>query len=349
MKKVSVQAYEDRSRPEGGHAIVLLHGLTEVPDSAAFRIKPVDASHDGTVPGWPIGDQTPVAIRMTDQGLELTVGPEVADSELLLPGIVVEIEMPAAGVCGEFLWPNIAPQLRQRRRSVVINRQRRNGRSELPQKPDARTDEPQTGPVPAAPVTLELPPADTVPDAADVPVEPAASSPGLAVPADTPVLDTVASPPAAAAAPVPRFVSRAAAASLAKAAAANSHAWDVKRDVVSMRSTKFLALGQPDQSSPEIPKSATIAPGASAPITRPQSNPALENPHPMTPQKRADAPAQNTNDASAWYQHARAGRIDPGKPSRAPRRSGSSTIALQAIAGLLAGVAALYVLSRESA
>ena len=117
---------------------------------------------------------------MTDQGLELTVGPEVADSELLLPGIVVEIEMPAAGVCGEFLWPSIAPQLRQRRRSVVINRQRRNGRSELPQKPDARTDEPQTGPVPAAPVTLELPPADTVPDAADVPVlEPAASSPAL--------------------------------------------------------------------------------------------------------------------------------------------------------------------------
>ena len=48
----------------------------------------------------------------------------MTESEYLLPGTVVEIEIPESGARGEFLWPNIAPVMRPKRRNVVGNRPR---------------------------------------------------------------------------------------------------------------------------------------------------------------------------------------------------------------------------------
>lgn len=168
LKKISVQAYEDRSHPEGGHAILLLQGMATEPAPTMFRLKPVDATYDAGAAGWPGGDLAPVAARATPEGLELVVGPDVTDSELLLPGIVVEIEVPEARVRGEFLWPNVAPQLRQRRRHVVINRPRRGNRLETASRPEAKPEDPATAAtnVPDMPMSepseIELLPVDAV-------------------------------------------------------------------------------------------------------------------------------------------------------------------------------------------
>ena len=123
MRTLTVQAYEDLSRPEGGHAIIAVQGLDGAEEKLAFRLRPLDG---GGAAAWIDGGKA-ISKRTTEEGVELVVGPEIADSEVLLPGTVVEIEFPKAGCRGEFLWPNIAPALRPKRRSIVVGRGKRNG------------------------------------------------------------------------------------------------------------------------------------------------------------------------------------------------------------------------------
>ena len=121
MRMIGVQAFEDPSKPEGGHAVILLRGLATAPDRPAFRLRPVDATAAG--PGdWPDDWHQAILARTTEQGVELVIGPEVADSPLLLPGTAVEIELPDLAVRGEFLWPSVTPLARPRRRSIIARR-----------------------------------------------------------------------------------------------------------------------------------------------------------------------------------------------------------------------------------
>jgi hypothetical protein len=124
MKQITVEAYEDESRPQGGHAIILLHGLDVVSERPSFRLKPVDAAADAR--GTPrVRPMSPLAVRKTHQGVELLVGPEVVANPLLLSGTPVIIELPDAQVRGEFLWPSVRPLLQPRRRHVVVVKPRR--------------------------------------------------------------------------------------------------------------------------------------------------------------------------------------------------------------------------------
>jgi hypothetical protein len=124
MKQITVEAYEDESRPQGGHAVILLHGLDVVSERPSFRLKPVDAVADtrGTQRARAM---SPIAVRKTHQGVELLVGPEVVANPLLLSGTPVIIELPEAQVRGEFLWPSVRPLLQPRRRHVVVVKPRR--------------------------------------------------------------------------------------------------------------------------------------------------------------------------------------------------------------------------------
>jgi hypothetical protein len=96
----------------------MLEGVATLPERPAFRIMPAD---DGAeVPeGWPLGLQDAVASIDTPEGAALVIGPEVTGSECLLPGTPVVIEVPAAGVRGDFLWPDIVPVRRPRRRNLT--------------------------------------------------------------------------------------------------------------------------------------------------------------------------------------------------------------------------------------
>lgn len=110
MKHLSIEAFEDRTAPGGGHAVVLLRGLDRLPEPALFRLKIIDRASDrGTGERLSAGDLEPKRIRATPDGVELTVGPEITACPLLLPGTAVEIEVPAAAVKGDFLWPALEP------------------------------------------------------------------------------------------------------------------------------------------------------------------------------------------------------------------------------------------------
>ncbi len=126
MKKVTAEAFEDTSRPEGGHAVILIVGLGGVSDHPTFRLRPVDsglaADHRGLWAGRPV---SPLATRQTERGTEFVVGPDIVDNPLLLAGTAVSIEIPEAMVRGEFLWPNVTSLAQPKRRHVVSSRRSR--------------------------------------------------------------------------------------------------------------------------------------------------------------------------------------------------------------------------------
>ncbi len=125
MRKVSVEVLEDASHPEGGFAVILLLGVQALPDGAEFRLKPVEArgaADNGFGSSWPQGEQRPRAVRGTEAGIELLIGPDIVESPALLPGTLGVIEIQSAGIRGEFLWPSIRPTARPRRRNLRVVR-----------------------------------------------------------------------------------------------------------------------------------------------------------------------------------------------------------------------------------
>lgn len=122
MRKVVVEIAEDTTRPEGGHAVILLRGVTVFPDHATFRLKSVEARghEEAGFNEWPHGDLVPLKIRQGDAGIELVIGPDIVDSPALVPGTLGVIEIKRAGLRGEFLWPSLRPTARPRRRNIAL-------------------------------------------------------------------------------------------------------------------------------------------------------------------------------------------------------------------------------------
>lgn len=141
MKKITAEAFEDTSRPEGGHAVILIVGLNDLPDNPTFRLRPIDAGlaadHRGLWMGRAV---SPLATRQTERGTEFVVGPDVVDNPLLLAGTAVSIEFPEAMVRGEFLWPNVTSLAKPKRRHIAPARRHRGAEA---------TSEPEPVPSPA--------------------------------------------------------------------------------------------------------------------------------------------------------------------------------------------------------
>ncbi len=124
MKLIEVEAVEDRSRAEGGHAVILLRGVERAPTNVTFNLKLVVAEGDeeAETPSAELTHLRAINVTMTADGMALSVGPEIAESTLFVPGAVVEITLPDLGVRGEFLWPAITPLARPKRRNIMIRR-----------------------------------------------------------------------------------------------------------------------------------------------------------------------------------------------------------------------------------
>lgn len=124
MKLIEVVAVEDRSRADGGHAVILLRGVKEVPPGVAFDLKPMVAGDDDDTEAPLVGltDLRALGVTMTADGAAMSIGPEIAESTLFVPGAGVEITLPELAVRGEFLWPAITPHARPKRRNIMIRR-----------------------------------------------------------------------------------------------------------------------------------------------------------------------------------------------------------------------------------
>ncbi len=131
MGQVTIEAFEDRTRADGGHAIILLTGLKEVPHHPAFRLRPAGLEQDSDLPfAWPEGELLPATAKVTSRGVELVVGPDIAENPLLTAGTPLEIVLTEANIHGEFLWPAIQPMARPKRRSLVARAAPRDERLE---------------------------------------------------------------------------------------------------------------------------------------------------------------------------------------------------------------------------
>lgn len=177
MKQIEVEAVEDRSRAEGGHAVILLRGVDRMAGAFRFRLRPVEQDAVGPdAAALAEEDLAPLVIDVRPEGLALTVGPDITERPSLVPGTVLEITLPDADVRGELLWPAVTPQARPKRRNIMTRRS---------------PSDPLPRPVGAAPTGL----------AADIVAEP---TPALQPEADRPAAtEPVASSPVAEASDVP--------------------------------------------------------------------------------------------------------------------------------------------------
>ncbi len=120
MTRIEIEVYADASQPDLGRVAVLLRGVAALARAPVLRLRPVDqgvlADDDGQ---WPDGDVLPTEVRSLDDGVELIIGPEIAECPALLPGTAVEIEFPELRLRGEVLWPSVSLAARPRRRSII--------------------------------------------------------------------------------------------------------------------------------------------------------------------------------------------------------------------------------------
>ena len=157
MSDIKIEVREDKSHPEGGHAIIRLNGLKAKPQSDTFIIAPADPDLSiKDIKGWPTGERTPLATKMDQAGFEIMVGPDVVESPVLLPGTPVVIKVPAAGVSGEVLWPDITPLQRPKVKRIITSTDRRDALARI----NAKNTKAPAAPAPAA---------SKAPDAADSP------------------------------------------------------------------------------------------------------------------------------------------------------------------------------------
>ena len=147
METINVEAFEDRKHPEGGHVVILLAGLKAVPSRPSFRLRPVGADANDDLPSaWPEGKHLPLTARVTTSGVELVVGPDLAENPMLAPGTAVDIEFADAALRGDFLWPHINPLARPKRRSIIGRPQPREEHPDSAPVPGRHGDRPDTRP-----------------------------------------------------------------------------------------------------------------------------------------------------------------------------------------------------------
>ena len=64
MRKIDVEVFEDQSRPEGGHAVILLRGLASVPSKSVVRIRPIEQAQSAAEAAiWSGTDRPPLTMR----------------------------------------------------------------------------------------------------------------------------------------------------------------------------------------------------------------------------------------------------------------------------------------------
>jgi Sel1 repeat len=118
---IKLEVVPEAAQRDGGHAIIRIKGVADMPSNATFRIEPVDDdAAPGGLDGWPKGPLTPMEVRPIDGGYDLLVGPDVVDNANLRAGTPVAIVIDALKYRQELLWPNLTPTISPRRPARVL-------------------------------------------------------------------------------------------------------------------------------------------------------------------------------------------------------------------------------------
>ncbi|MFT5511026.1 MAG: hypothetical protein ACI89J_004126 [Hyphomicrobiaceae bacterium] len=114
MTQSLIDISPDASHPEGGHAIVLVRSVTEMPEPLRFTISaipddPDDVESDAE---WSLGEREPLSARITPDGLEMLIGPDIVDASDLQPGtpvlfVLTSGALASGHVSAELSWPDL--------------------------------------------------------------------------------------------------------------------------------------------------------------------------------------------------------------------------------------------------
>lgn len=109
MTEHQIDISPDPSKPDGGHAIALVRAVTAMPEPPDFSVSALldNPDDNDTAEAWSFDDQPPLEARLTDDGLELRIGPDLVDAPQLQPGTPVIFAIPAANVRAELSWPDL--------------------------------------------------------------------------------------------------------------------------------------------------------------------------------------------------------------------------------------------------
>ncbi|MBW6397089.1 hypothetical protein KPL78_04475 [Roseomonas sp. HJA6] len=106
---IAVRAAADPAHPEGGHAIILLQGVSAPPPDPRFRILREGWAKGTLGPeGWQVSDAliAPDRVEPSPQGVRLYLGPHVVD---WLEAGPVQFRLPSAGIEAPLFWPDVPP------------------------------------------------------------------------------------------------------------------------------------------------------------------------------------------------------------------------------------------------
>lgn len=363
MKPIVVMAFEDRSRPEGGHATLLLADVKRRPEPLRFELRLIDQSDpgDGT-PSRLVRDHEAISSRLNAEGLEITIGPDITELPELTAGTAVEIEVPSLDVKGEFLWPDIAMRVRPKRRTVIARapvRELLQSQQHPPEVVAALDAEVPVGPIAVAATAADFEKASS----ASRPVSPivhgisattatTATTGGLAS-TQTPSAPARRAPPSASAAPHPRS----AAASVPAAPLASplpARTWPrfaaaIIASVLAIQAALYFALGgQIPAWLGRLPNEASAGPSGGAKSDVAAQAPSTEIFDLLAPGTRSPsgvearsvtveravalaagnlqgvASQRNTAEGIFWLQHYLAGRLGDPQVVRALTQLGSA-------------------------
>lgn len=118
-----VDILPDETRPEGGHAKVIMRGVTAEPSHLRICISaiPDDPDNPNSAVEWTLGDLKPLAAELTPEGLSLLLGPEIVDAPELQPGTPVLLSVPNSDIHVELSWPDLPVSLPEKLPSPIID------------------------------------------------------------------------------------------------------------------------------------------------------------------------------------------------------------------------------------
>ena len=326
MQRVEVEARDDSSDRDGGHAILLITGINHLDADVTFFLRPLDApTHDEGL-GALENELRPLSVRVVAAGVEMLVGPDVTEHPALLPGVSVEIELPEPGLWSEFVWPTVSARTRPKRAKIVASRAPAPGPMLA-----------KAAPLAAARVSEARPVSDieagSKPERLSPAVATSSAVPSTALP-KPPVAPPVATLPVA---PLPVGPLSVAPLSVALAAGVTATRLPLPTGSVGAGAEREVYSG-PVRSGIMHTAPATVVPASSAP--RPAQNKSSgsvkEEPTAMKKPQAADAPARSAvdfdveraapapeHDYVVFYPYARGGKLSADSAAAGTRKAPS--------------------------